>query len=85
MDTTATFLNSPLVVALISVAAVALVTLSGAALKVVIQLAQLKTQVSLIAQDIANMKGDPDVMRWSNYGRATQAFGHVPPNTGATP
>lgn len=79
------FLNSPLVVALISVGAIALVTLAGAALKMVIQLAQLKTQVAGIAQDIANMKADPDVMRWSNYGRAVQAFHNAPPNPGVVP
>lgn len=85
MDTTTGFLNSPLVVALISVGAVALVTLAGAALKTVIALAQLKTKVDAIAQDITNMKGDPDVMRWSNYGRAVQAFQQIPGNPGATP
>lgn len=85
MDTTAEFLNSPLVVTLIGVGAIALVTLAGAAIKTVIQLAQLKTQVTAIAQDIQNMKGDPDVMRWSNYGRAVQAFQGVPPTPGSTP
>lgn len=85
MDTTVEFLNSPLVVALISVGALALVTLAGAALKMVIQLAQLKAQVTAIAQDITNMKADPDVMRWSNYGRAVQAFQHVPPSPGVAP
>lgn len=85
MDTTVTFLNSPLVVALISVGATALVTLAFAAVKTLITLAQLKTDVSSIHEQLATMKTDPDVMRWSNYGRAVQAFQHVPPNPGATP
>lgn len=85
MDPTTHFLNMPLVVALISVGATALVTLAFAAVKTLITLAQLKTDVSAIHTAITEMKADPDVMRWSNYGRAVSAFQNVPPVPGSTP
>lgn len=71
-------INSPVVVTLIGVAAAALVTMAAAAMRMVIKLAQMQTELFNIRQDISDLKGDPDVMRWSNYGRAAQAFGQIP-------
>lgn len=68
------FVNSPVVVALIGAACTALVTLAVAGVRIVIQIAQLQTEIKSLHQDISDMKNDPDVMRWSNYGRAQQAF-----------
>lgn len=75
-------IQSPLVVTLVGVFAAAVVALAAAALKMVIQLSQVTTQLIAIQADIADIKRDPDVMRWSNYGRAVQAFQQTPPNPG---
>jgi len=85
MNTTVSFLNEPVVVAFISVGATALVTLAFAAIKTVITLAQLKSDVAAIHTTLTEMKADPDVMRWSNYGRAAQAFQNVPHMPGGNP
>lgn len=71
-------INSPVVVTLIGVAAAALVTMAAAAMRMVIKLAQMQTELAAIRQDISDLKTDPDVMRWSNYGRAAQAFSQIP-------
>ena len=75
MNTTTAVINSPLFVALASVAATALVTLTVAAVKMIIQLARVQSDIQAVRQDIADIKTDPDVMRWSNYGRAVRAMG----------
>jgi hypothetical protein len=50
-----------------------MVTLAGAAIKIVIQLARVEATITGIGADIITLKTDPDVMRWSNYGRMTQS------------
>lgn len=67
------FIQSPLAVTLVGAACVALLTIAGAAIRIVIQLARVEAAVQDIRGDITGIKSDPDVMRWSNYGRATQA------------
>jgi hypothetical protein len=84
IGTTVSIANSPLFVALVSVGATALVTLAVAAMKMVISLAQLKTEVAAIHSDIQDLKSDPDVMKWSNYGRAAQVFQQYPPQPGGS-
>lgn len=77
--------QSPLVVTLVGVLAAALLALAGAALKLVVQLAQMKTELTAIGTALAKMEKDPDIMRWSNYGRAVQAFNQAPTSPGGHP
>ena len=78
------FIQSPLAVTLIGVACVTMVTLAGAAVKIVIQLARVEVALKRVSDEIITLKSDPDVMRWSNYGRATQALLVPQQNQGAT-
>lgn len=82
-DTTAPFIQSPLAVTLIGAACVAMLTIAGAAIRIVIQLARMESTITGIREDITSIKSDPDVMRWSNYGRAVQsgATAHMTPGT----
>lgn len=83
-DTAMPFIQSPLAVTLIGAACLALITIAGAAIRIVIQLARMESAIQDIRGDISGIKSDPDVMRWSNYGRAVQA-GAIPHGTpGAT-
>lgn len=77
------FIQSPLAVTLVGAACVALLTIAGAAIRIVIQLARVEAAVQDIRGDITGIKSDPDVMRWSNYGRATQAGAVQHGQTGA--
>lgn len=72
-DASQPFIQSPLAVTLIGAACVAMLTIAGAAIRIVIQLARMESTITGIREDITSIKSDPDVMRWSNYGRATQA------------
>lgn len=72
-DSAQPFIQSPLAVTLIGAACVAMLTIAGAAIRIVIQLARMESTITGIREDITSIKSDPDVMRWSNYGRATQA------------
>lgn len=67
------FDQSPLGVALISFACFALITIAGAAIRMVMQMTKMQSSIEVIVKDITEIKTDPDVMRWSNYGRAMQA------------
>jgi hypothetical protein len=51
-----------------------MVTLAGAAVKIVVQLAKMQSDITSLHASIATLQSDPDVMRWSNYGRVTQAM-----------
>jgi hypothetical protein len=73
-DTAGQVINSPIVVAIVSVAATAFVALAVAAMRMVIELAKMQTELTEIRAAIVEIKSDPDVMRWSNYGRATRAL-----------
>lgn len=84
-DNTVQVLNSPFVVAMVSVAATAFVGAFIAAIKVVVDLAQIHTELKAINLTLTEMKTDPDVMRWSNYGRASQAFQQAQINPGGQP
>lgn len=72
-DTVTPFIQSPLAVTLIGAACLAMITVAGAAIKIVIQLARLESSISGMREDITEIKTDPDVMRWSNYGRVTKS------------
>jgi hypothetical protein len=72
-DVTQPFFQTPLAVTLIGVACATMVTLAAASLKIVIQLARLQDAVAGLREDVTSIKVDPDIMRWSTYGRATQA------------
>lgn len=72
-DITQPFFQTPLAVTLIGVTCATMVTIAAAAIKIVIQLARLEASVAGLHEDVTTMKVDPDVMRWSAYGRATQA------------
>lgn len=72
-DTITPFIQSPLAVTLIGVACVTMVTITGAAIQIVVRLARMEATVKDIRDDIVTLKNDPDVMRWSNYGRMNQA------------
>lgn len=85
MNNTTDLINSPFVVMLFSVAATALIGLAVAAMRMVVQLARMSTELIEIRQTLTEIKTDPDVMRWSNYGRATQALQPHNPNTGMQP
>lgn len=78
-DSQVAVINEPIVVALITVAATGLFTLAVAAMRMVVQLTRLQSTVAQIRETQLEMKADPDVMRWSNYGRATQALGSAAP------
>lgn len=78
-DAQVAVINEPIVVALITVAATGLLTLAVAAMRMVVQLTRLQSTVAQIRETQLEMKADPDVMRWSNYGRATQALGGTVP------
>lgn len=67
------FAETPLGTTLIGAACMGMIVLIGAALKIVLQLVKLEQQVKSLHDDLLTMKTDPDVMRWSNYGRAQQA------------
>lgn len=84
MNTTTSFIQSPLGVTLVGAACLALLTIAGAAIKIVIQLARMESAIQDIRGDIAGIKSDPDVMRWSNYGRAVQAGAMANTTPGAT-
>lgn len=73
-DTAQPFIQSPLAVTLIGAACLAMITMAGAAIRIVIQLARIESNMAGMREEISNLKNDPDVMRWSNYGRATQAL-----------
>jgi hypothetical protein len=77
-------IQSPLVVTMVGVACTAMVVLAGAALKLVIQLAKMQSDINAIQKDITEIRTDADIMRWSNYGRATQALIQAPPQQGPT-
>lgn len=72
-DAAVPFFESPLFVTLAGIVCAALITIAGAAIKMVIQISGMQHDIKAIAQQVAEIKGDPDVMRWSNYGRAMQA------------
>jgi hypothetical protein len=78
------FFQTPLAVTLIGVACAAMMTIAAASLKIVIQLARLEASVSGLREDVTQLKTDPDVMRWSAYGRATQANLPQPHTPGVT-
>lgn len=73
-DSATPFIQSPLAVTLVGAICVALLTLAGAAIRIVVQLARMEANVAAIREDVANIQRDPDIMRWSNYGRAVQAL-----------
>lgn len=79
------FDQSPLGVALISFACFALITIAGAAIRMVVQMAKLQSSIEVIVKDITEIKTDPDVMRWSNYGRMTRATQGQPTQPGEMP
>lgn len=72
-DASTPFIESPLAAALIGAACVALVAIAGAAFRIVMQLTRLESSVADIRRDITAIQVDPDVMRWSNYGRAARS------------
>lgn len=76
-DSMTPFIQSPLAVTLIGAACIAAITATGAMLKMVIQLTRIEASMTKVQADIVAIKTDPDTMRWSNYGRVTQA-GLVP-------
>jgi hypothetical protein len=85
MNSTTELLNSPIIVALFSVTTTAFIAIAAAALRVVIQMARMQTELSTIVTTLSELKTDPDVMRWSNYGRAAQAFQSAPSTQGMQP
>lgn len=80
-DTVSQFFNEPIVVAMASVMGAALITLVGAILRMLNKLSKMESDLGYLRSEILELKTDPDVMRWSNYGRASQAFG-VPSGQG---
>lgn len=78
-DASTPFIQSPLAVTLIGAICVAIITATGAMLKMVIQLTRIEASMKDVRDDIVAIKNDPDIMRWSNYGRVTQA-GLMPPS-----
>lgn len=81
-DAVQPFQQSPLGVALISFACIALLTISGAALKILLDIARMQASVTALVERVGDVERDPDIMRWSNYGRATQALGVTPMQQG---
>lgn len=77
------FQQTPLGVALISFTCFAMITMAGAAIKLVVQMTRMQASVTQLIVDVSNLKNDPDVMRWSNYGRAVQAMhgSQIPPGS----
>lgn len=52
---------------IIPLVSAAIVAIAGAMIKVVLDISSLKQSVKSIGDDIAEIKGDPDTMRWSSY------------------
>lgn len=84
-ESAGTFIQSPLAVTLIGVTCATLVTLAGAAIRIVIQLARVESTISSIHEELHTLRSDPDVMRWSNYGRMVQATSTAEQHTGVSP
>jgi hypothetical protein len=79
------FEQSPLGVALISFVCIALLAITSAALKIILQITKMQATLDNLAVRISDLERDPDIMRWSNYGRATQALQtHGNPQGGMT-
>lgn len=62
------FIDSPAGNAMVTVIATAAVSAVGAIIKTMVDVARLVTAVKEISRDVKRMKGDADVMRWSEYG-----------------
>lgn len=73
MSNVTPFIESPLAVTLIGSACVALIAFTTAILKMALQLTRVEASIADLRGDIAGIKQDPDIMRWSGYGRVTQA------------
>jgi hypothetical protein len=84
MIAAASEIQSPLAVTLIGVLAAAMLTLAGAAVRLMVRIGQMQVQLTSILKEVSELKTDPDVMRWSNYGRAVQAFNMALPQPGNT-
>lgn len=61
------FVDSPAGTAVMTVVAAAAVSVIGAIVKMMFDVAGLVGAVREIRDDIREIKGDPDVMRWSEY------------------
>ena len=57
---------------IIPLVSAAIVAIAGAMIKVVLDISSLKQSVKSIGDDIAEIKGDPDTMRWSSYNGGPQ-------------
>lgn len=66
------FIESPLAVTLVGVACAALIAFTTAIIKMALQLTRVEASIAGLREDIAGIKQDPDIMRWSSYGRVTQ-------------
>lgn len=84
-DASVPFFESPLFVTVAGIVCATLITIAGAAIKMVVQISGMQHDIKAIATQVAEIKGDPDVMRWSNYGRATQSFGVAQQTPGMQP
>ncbi len=76
------FAETPLGTTLIGAACMGLIVLIGATLKIVMQLTRMGQQITSLHDDIMQIKSDPDIMRWSNYGRMMQSLPGNPGNGG---
>jgi hypothetical protein len=80
-DTSQAFIQSPLFVTLVGVFCVTMVTLAGAALKIVIQLTSMQSSLNSMGKAIADINADTDIMRWSDYAKSNLVapqFTHQP-------
>jgi hypothetical protein len=67
------FLQSPLGATLVGVFCAAMLAIAGSAIKIVAQLSGMESTIKSIHDELHTLRTDPDVMRWSNYGRADRA------------
>lgn len=76
--------DSPLVSTFIGIVATALMAITVSAIRMLVQMGRMQSSIENISKQISKMESDPDVMRWSNYGRATQALGQAQHQSGVT-
>lgn len=71
-DASQSFAQSPVGAVLIPLVAGAVLAIAGALIKMMLDIASLKQNVSEISRDIVDIKNDKDTMRWSEYRSRSQ-------------
>jgi len=65
-----TFINSPVWGAIITVSGTALVGVSTLIIRLMAKMNQISDKVDTIAEDVAEIKNDDNIVRWSDLNRS---------------